>query len=136
VLDVPVMQRTRDDDDQLGFFEVEEEGAKKQYRPTLVEDDGRSVLLEDVAHFYRGPNPFNKERTVTLCNGMFSRGTLGAVKSLTDPRFRDRNANYITRRFTDGAGFSILTRIHVVNGAVVTPDWTVAETRLHEWAES
>ena len=37
-----------------------------------------------MAHFYRSPNPFNHKRTVTVLNGMFSRGTLGAVRALTE----------------------------------------------------
>lgn len=49
--------------------------------------------------FLRAPNPFNQKRTVTLCNGLFGQGVLGAVRALTDERFRDRNANYLAERF-------------------------------------
>jgi hypothetical protein len=134
VLDAPVTQVSRDED-PVGHFEVATGGEPVRHAATLTMEGERRILLDDVAHFFRGPNPFNKTRTVTLCNGMYSRGVLGAVRSLTDPRFRDRNADYISLRFRRGEAFSILTRVRVVNGAVVTPDWTVEETRLHEWPE-
>ena len=41
----------------------------------------------------------NKRRTVTVCNGMYGRGTYGAVRALTDVRFRDSNDGYVKSRF-------------------------------------
>jgi hypothetical protein len=32
-------------------------------------------ISEDVALFARAVNPFNRERTVTICSGMSGRGT-------------------------------------------------------------
>ena len=58
----------------------------------------RKILLEDVALFARAVNPFNRKRFVTICNGMYGRGTYGAVRALTDERFRDRNMEYIQAR--------------------------------------
>lgn len=139
VLDVPVTQVSRDldTDNPEGYFAVVKDGVEvARHRPFFGRRDGKRVLLSDVAHFYRGPNPYNRERTVTLCNGMFSKGTLGAVRSLIDPRFRNRNAAYISKRFSDAAAFSILTRVHVLMTEPVTPDWAVRETRLHEWPEA
>jgi hypothetical protein len=94
------------------------------------------VLVEDVAHVFRAPNPYNWRRTVTIFNGMFGRGTYGAVRSFTDARFRDRNAEYVDARFPDGETFSILARVRIVMGEVLTPDLTLPETRLHEWPEA
>jgi hypothetical protein len=68
-----------------------------------------------------------------VLNGMFSRGTFGAVRALIDPRFRDRNEEYVQERFTGSDTFSVLTRVDVVRGRVLTPDWTNPVTRLHEW---
>ena len=136
VLDVPVSQVPRLTDDTDGCFEVNEGGQIERFAPTLAKEGPRQTLVEDVAHFYRGVNPFNRQRTVTLCNGMFSRGTLGVVRALTDVRFRDRNSDYLEDRFQGVRSFSIITRVVIVNGAVVTPDWTVADNRLHEWPEA
>lgn len=130
-VELPVRQETREDDDpEPNGFRVQENGSAKYFTPQL---DETGQLVEDVAHFYRGPNPFNSKRTVTICNGMYGRGTLGAVRALTDTRFRDRNDAYIARRFADEHEFSILSRILVVRGQVVTPDWTAPDIRLHEW---
>jgi hypothetical protein len=51
---------------------------------------------------------------------------------LTDSRFRDRNEAYLKSHFADADAFSIITRVSVVMGQVVTPDWTVPGTLLHE----
>jgi hypothetical protein len=103
------------------------------FRPVLQKGDAPKTLIEDVAHFYHGVSPFNIERTVTICNGMFQRGTYGAVRALTDARFRDRNERYLGKRFPNRESFSILFRVLIANGQVVTPDWTVKRSRLHEW---
>ena len=128
-LELPVRQQMRATDDDSSYFSTAE---GERFNPILDETDGR--LVEDVAHFFRGNNPYNARRTVTLCNGMYGRGTFGAVRALTDRKFRDRNEDYIRKRFQDSPTFSILMRIRITsNGAVVTPDWTLAEERLHEW---
>lgn len=130
-VEIPVRQELRDTGDpQFNGFEVLDGAEQRVFRPAL---DQSKQLLEDVAQFYRGPNPYNKKRTVTICNGMYGRGTLGAVRALTDARFRDRNNGYIKRRFGGESEFSILSRILVVQGKVVTPDWTEPDTVLHEW---
>ncbi|TCO53565.1 hypothetical protein EV192_110154 [Actinocrispum wychmicini] len=130
-VELPVRQEARDEGDpEPNGFKVLENGSVKYFTPQL---DEAGQLIEDVAHFYRGPNPFNSKRTVTICNGMYGRGTLGAVRALTDIRFRDRNDAYISRRFATEHEFSVLSRILVVRGQVVTPDWTAPEIRLHEW---
>jgi len=135
VLEVPVRQVTRIGDDLYGCFEVDDHGTVRRFSPKLETVGGRTALLEDVAHFFRGPNPFNRLRTVTLCNGMYSRGTLGVVRALTDARFRDRNSDYLDGRFSESSSFSILSRVQIMDRAVVTPDWTVPENRLSEWPE-
>jgi hypothetical protein len=64
---------------------------------------------------------------------MYGRGTYGAVRALTDAKFRDRNEEYVRKKFPDSPTFGILMRVRInPNGAVVTPDWTLAENRLHE----
>lgn len=130
---MPVSQKARVTEDDLGAFTVQENGAERSFEPTLIRDGDRRTLTRDIAHFYRSPNPFNHKRTVTVLNGMFSRGTFGAVRALTDTRFRDRNEEYVQKRFAGSDTFSVLTRVDVVRGRVLTPDWTNPVTRLHEW---
>ena len=102
--------------------------------PTVHGSMSRGGLREDVALFARAVSPFNQRRFVTICNGMYGRGTYGAVRALTDERFRDRNAEYLRETFGDSDAFCILSRVTVENGRALTPDWTMPETRLFEWS--
>jgi len=128
-LGVPVHQNIRDN--IHGGFAID--GVEKRFEPTMR---GANELTEDIAHFCRGLNPFNSLRTVTICNGMFGRGTYGAVRALTDARFRDRNTRHIRMRFPEDRTFSILARVRIIRGEVVTPDWTRPDNILHEWSEA
>jgi hypothetical protein len=132
-LHLPVRQISRLEED--AYFEVAHGERPDRFRPVFVDSDTGSVLFEDVAHFFRGRNPFNIRCTLSICNGMYSRGTLGAVRALTDFVFRGRNEEYVRTRFGSHDTFSILMRVPIVNGSAVTPDWTLPETRLHEWPE-
>jgi transcriptional regulator with XRE-family HTH domain len=134
-LDVPVSQVTRDTDADGGYFEVADGIHAERFAPVMAHVDGKPALLEDVAHFFRDRNPFNRKRTLTICNGMFGRGVMGAVRALTDERFRDRNAEFIKTTFAGGGPYSILARVPIVTGKALTPDWTLADTRLHVWPE-
>jgi transcriptional regulator with XRE-family HTH domain len=135
-LDVPVSQARREDDPDIGAFQVIEGEAVTVFPSTLDDTDPSPRLTEDVAQFCRGPNPFNRMRTVTICNGNYGRGTLAAVRTLTDPRFRDRNRAYIEARFSPDETYSLLARVNIVQGKVVTPDWTQDGTILHEWSKA
>jgi hypothetical protein len=116
------------------YFEIEENGQTVQHRPRLEEVQGRKILREDIALFARATNPYNRVRTVTICNGMYASGCYGVVRALTDARFRDRNAAYLQERFADSETFCILSRVKVEPGAPLTPDWTAPENRLFEWS--
>jgi transcriptional regulator with XRE-family HTH domain len=134
-VDLPVEQIVRDDEapvSEPGGFRVRVHGEKRLFSPVL---DSKGHLLEDVAHFYRDVSPFNQKRTVTVCNGMYGRGTLGAVRALTDKKFRDRNREYLQERFGELESFSIISRVQVIAGRGLTPDWTLPDNRLHEWPE-
>jgi hypothetical protein len=133
---LPVRPGRRPDDDLYGgaFEVVAGRGAGQTFSPVLERDGEREVLREDLAYVFRGTNPYNRLRTLTLCNGMFGRGTYGAVRALTDARFRDRNANFLLERFGGFESFSVLARVLITaKGETMTPDWTVAEDRFHEW---
>jgi hypothetical protein len=132
-LDLPVRQVSARDRAEA-YFEVTNAEAPVRYGPVLLNVGDEATVAEDVAHFYRGPNPFNTKRTVTICNAMYARGTLGAVRTLTDAKFRDRNEAYIASRFGQSNAFSVLSRVQLIESVVVTPDWTLSDVRLHEWS--
>jgi len=134
-LQLPVKQVNDWDKEGGAYFEVtEDDGRKVAHRPQLDRWGDRKILREDVALFARAESPFNRRRFVTICNGMYGRGTHGAVRALTDQRFRDPNTEYIHGRFASSEAFCILTRVTVENGITLTPDWTVPGTVLFEWS--
>jgi transcriptional regulator with XRE-family HTH domain len=134
--DVPVTQHSDDDDPNRGCFKVTGEGQEKSFVPRFEDRGDERILVEDVGHFFRAPNPLNLERTVTVCNGMYSRGVFGAVRALTDKKFRERNADYLAENFGGREAFSLLFRVPIFNNVVVTtPDWTAPGSVLHHWSE-
>lgn len=128
---VPVRQTARTESTDLGAFQVV--GSEQLFEPTF---DADGVLADDVAHFVRAPNPFNRERTLTICNALYALGVYGVVRALTDAQFRDRNAQHLADRFPNARTFSIVCHVPIVAGAIKVPDWTEADIRLHEWPEA
>jgi hypothetical protein len=100
-------------------------------RPFLPEWDGNE-LIEDVAFVARLRNPFKISRTLTICNGIHSRGVLGAVRCLTDVEVRNANEDYLADRFPDGT-FAMLLRVPVLGSETVSPDLQNPGVRLYEW---
>jgi len=133
--DVPVRQMAREAEAEPGGFLVGEGPDEELIEPLLRRVGDKEVLVADVAHFFRGVSPYNDNCTVTICNGMYARGTFGAVRALTDARVRDRNEAHLRTRFPGMTTFSILCRVTVLLGAVVTPDWSSPEVVLHQWPE-
>jgi hypothetical protein len=139
-LSLPVRQVADWAADKPPYFEVTVDGETERFSPRLEHrdepetDGGHEVLTEDVALFVRAANPANRDRTLTICNGMYGNGTYGAVRALTDARFRDRNSDYVRERFEGKAEFCILTRVRIIENLGMTPDWTVAENVLFEWS--
>lgn len=118
------------------FFEVDGDAGITQHHPVLEKAGDREVLLEDVALFARTVNPFNRDRTATICSGMYGRGTYGVVRALTDPEFRERNTRYLGSRFGNSPSYCLVVRVTVDNNKTITPDWTDDRTRLFEWSGS
>lgn len=116
------------------YFEVGEGDSTARHRSVLSRTGGRAALREDVALFVRAVNPFNAELTVTICSGMYGRGTYGAVRALTDKKFRNRNAAYVSTRFGGCEVYCILMRVPIVNGKTLTPDWSFGNQTLFEWS--
>jgi hypothetical protein len=110
----------------------------REFRPRWREDNpGTSgkpgVLLEDVGMLARLPNPYNGLRTLTYCNGIHSRGVLGAVRSLIDPAVRDANERYLEETFSGSDRFVILMRVPVLGGQTVSPSLKSTRTVLFQW---
>jgi hypothetical protein len=133
-LDLPVEQIANWAEEGGQYFQVRDNEAVSQYRPVLRKVGEKTLLHEDVALFARAVNPWNNEMTITLCSGMYGRGTYGAIRALTDYRIRERNNRYIASRFADCEAYCIVTRVPVVHGGTLTPDWTTGNHRLFEWS--
>jgi hypothetical protein len=110
-----------------------EDREEQVYLPVVEVDHGESELVEDVGLLAHLPNPFNFSRTMTICNGIHSKGVLGAVLAITDETVRPANEKYLASRFPDG-DFAVLVRVPVVSGHVLAPDLQNPDTRLYEWS--
>ncbi len=113
------------------IFELEQDGGLKRFLPKW--DDDSRTLVEDVGLIARTPNPLNSNRSLTICNGVHSRGVLGAVRALTDARLRDSNERYIVENFADPSNFAIIMRVAVIAGRAMTPDFHVPNCVLYRW---
>ncbi len=91
------------------------------------------MLIEDVGMLARLPNPFNVNRTLTYCNGIHSRGVLGAVKCLTDPDVRDDNEGYLEETFHGSSRFVILMRVPVLGSRTISPSLKNPGAVLFQW---
>ena len=128
---LPVRQ-IEDPEIQTGeIFEVERNGIEERFLPKW--GDGGSVLIEDVGLLVRTRNPLNSNRSLTICNGIHSRGVLGSVRALTDERLRDSNERYIVDNFADPSNFAILMRVSVIGGQAMTPDFHAPDCVLYQW---
>ncbi len=114
------------------IFEVRGDGPRRFEPEWETNDEGERELVEDVALLVRLPNPFNTRRTLTICNGVHSRGVLGAVRCLTDREVRDANEEYLAERFPEGR-FAVLLRVPVVENRTLSPDLQNSTARLYEW---
>jgi transcriptional regulator with XRE-family HTH domain len=128
---LPILQVV-DPNVQTGEIFVVLDGESEQRFYTIWSPYDETELMEDVALLARVANPYNQSRTLSICNGIHSRGVLGAVRSLTDALLRDANETYIAERFPDRE-FALLLRVPVVQGEAMTPDIANPETRLFEW---
>ncbi len=129
---LPVRQ-TKDPAVETGeIFIADLDGGKRKFLPKW-RDDSHTVLTEDVGLLARAPNPLNSNRALIICNGVHSRGVLGAVRSLTDARLRDSNEQYIARNFGGSHSFAILMRVPVIEAQAMTPDFNAPGSVLYQW---
>jgi len=120
-----------DDDDEPTFAGSHEEVYRPRFlradsaspdRPRVTIDDAPQ-LEYDVALIARKANPLNLSATITVCTGVFSRGTYGAVRTFTDANLRTRNERFLEEHFADINDFWILLQVPVYGGEkTITPD--------------
>lgn len=133
LLDLSELPVRQEEDPDVATGEIFLTGAndkQKKYLPRWSPKTGR--LREDVGLLVRMPNPHNSNRTLTMCNGIHSRGVFGAVRTLTDARLRESNEQYIARNFPENQ-FGILMRVRVIEGETLTPDFHTEGTVLYQW---
>jgi transcriptional regulator with XRE-family HTH domain len=104
------------------------------YRPRFLrgpdrgrqQREGLPILEYDVGLLARKPNQLNLATTVTICSGVFSRGTHGSVRALTDAKLRSRNEQFLFDQFGGLDDFWFLFYVPVFRAAegleTVTPD--------------
>jgi hypothetical protein len=115
------------------IFIAEVDGQQRQFWPKFADTDKKEVLVEDVGLLARVPNPLNSSRTLTICNGIYSRGVVGAVRTLTDAQLRDGNERYIATKFGDAESFAILMWVKVIKNDAMTPDFNGPDVVLYQW---
>lgn len=111
------------------------EDKEREFWPRWMSEDNK-ILIEDVGLLARVPNPLNANRTLTICNGIYSRGVYGAVRSLTDAELRDSNERYISTNFADAPAFAILMSVKIIKNQVMTPDFNSPDVVLYKWPQN
>jgi hypothetical protein len=129
---VPITQTAVDDLKDGDIFRVNTANGTQSFYPEYEDLGSGKELIADVAYIARLRNPYRTNRTLTICNGIFSRGVLGAVRCLTDPMVRNDNEKYLADRFQNGK-FAMLLRVPVVDNKTLAPDLHDPEARLYEW---
>ena len=97
-----------------------------------LRDNG--VLVQDVGLFARGPHPYFPGRTVTVLNGITSRGVHGAALCFIDEELRKINESYLRDTLGSVDEFCILMNVPVHNDSAVPPDLSNNDNRLYEWS--
>lgn|GEM_PF-446327 len=131
---LPIRQVAHPELDTGEIFLAEVDGKEQEFWPQWI-DAERTVLAQDVGLLARVPNPLNSSRTLTICNGIHSRGVCGAARSLTDEQLRDANERYISANFGNSASFTILMSVGVIKNTTITPDLSMPGVVLYQWPQ-
>jgi transcriptional regulator with XRE-family HTH domain len=133
-VDLPVEFVDPGDAEFDGYFRVTNLQPSREFRPTFTPSTVQPPQLEyDIGLFARSPNPANPETTLTLCQGLFSRGTFGLVRMFTDAQHRETNEAALAELDSDFGVDRLkwlLVRIPVALGNTVTPNLTRPYLRL------
>jgi hypothetical protein len=131
---LPVRQVTTSKLASGDIFVAKVDDEEREFWPTWQDKEG-AVLAEDVGLLARVPNPLNSSRTLTICNGIHSRGVYGAVRSLTDTHLREANERYISANFGNSPSFAILMSVKVIKNRAMTPDFSSNGVVLYQWPQ-
>jgi transcriptional regulator with XRE-family HTH domain len=133
---LPVRQFESEKLESGDLFAVGHGADERLFEPVWSKTNGEAAreLEEDVGLLARVPNPFNSSRTLTLCNGIHSRGVLGAVRALTDAQVREANEAYLARRFPHDE-YGLLVRVPVFHGRALSPDFLTPDNILFAWPD-
>ena len=134
IASLPIRQVVHPKLDTGEIFLTDVNGKEQEFWPQWI-DTERTVLAQDVGLLARIPNPLNSSRTLTICNGIHSRGVYGAARSLTDAQLRDANERYISANFGDSASFAILMSVPVIRNKTLTPDFNMPGVVLYQWPQ-
>jgi len=130
---VPITQTAVDDLATGEIFRVDNGTKPQDFYPEYEDLGDGEELIADVGYIARLHNPFKINRTLTICNGIHSRGVFGAVRCLTDASVREENEKYLADRFGE-QDFAMLLRVPVVTNETLSPDLQNPGARLYEWA--
>jgi hypothetical protein len=131
---LPVQQINDPELDSGEIFVAQAEGKERRFWPTWMDGD-KKMLSKDIGLLARVPNPLNSSRTLTICNGIHSRGVYGAVRSLTDKRVRESNERYIYDNFGNSGSFVILMSVQVIENHAMTPDFNIPDSVRYQWPQ-
>jgi hypothetical protein len=115
------------------IFVVEVDAEDREFWPEWITVEGEKVLAKDVGLLARVPNPLNASRTLTICNGIHSRGVYGAARTLTDAQLRKDNERYISTNIGDAKAFAILMSVEIIKNKAMTPDFNSPDVVLYQW---
>lgn len=129
---VPIKQKVVEGYEGGDIFTTPTSEGERSFYPEFKDLGNGEELIADIGYLARLRNPFKVSRTLTICNGVFSRGVFGAVRALTDASVREDNERYLANRFPEGE-FAMLIRIPVITKETVSPDLQNPNLRLYEW---
>jgi hypothetical protein len=130
---LPVRQITDSGLESGDIFIADVDGEERDFWPQWADED-KEVLAADVGLLARVPNPLNAACTLTICNGIHSRGVYGAVRTLTDAKLRGGNERFIAANFGNAKSFAILMSVKVIKNKAMTPDFNSPDVVLYQWA--
>jgi hypothetical protein len=132
-LHLPVKMSPRLPETDWLSLEVANGEGTQRFNPVLGDEYGSRILHEDVILFFRGVNPIDRRRTITICAGMYARGTHAAARCLTDPVLGPANQAYLRGKVGANQHFGFVARAFVIDRVVAPPDLTNPEHLLYEW---
>jgi hypothetical protein len=132
---VPIEQTLVDDVVGGDTFKVQARDGPQSLHPEYEGLGDGKELIADVGYLARLRNAFQHSRTLTICNGIHTRGVFGDVRCLTDARVREANERYLAERFPNGE-FAILPRVPGVENQTLSPDLHDPSARLYEWSRN